>query len=492
MNEHGARHFRTALLVRHVVIVLALLALLLVLLSPRGGIGGEIIISSDQDASTVPSDEPDGAPIPPCTAPAALDNPAAPQRPPTGGEDQVDPLVTQRAELIRLYEPQRQEEEEILRSRVQILDRESAVSWSAGFLSAKPLNCPVRDQGAWIEAILWAIERNNLPICKELLGLVTSIVSIESGFHVDPPCLDRSRGESMVSMLDRAERQFLDQMGSIMLVPPVPQLYATYRERYRPKLLTCMTEGQVEIVARQISEDLKKDASMLPDMVKKVLDSELDRLKHVVRTKGSMQLNFARASRVMRDRGEQLSDEQLTKYMYSMRGGVDVGVASLKPMFVQYGAHLAQPDNLSWLFLVGMDYHYGPFSSRNMMEQIRIRDLSHRQIALDGDLLRYDAMARPVGVDSETLRTAASIFPHVPKSEIFKAFLLEKEPHYVYTEIYQAIAKAHRERFGETPFAVVGDLWVDRNAQIKHGLTWRTKSYLKKLDRYLNSIPWDQ
>lgn len=492
MKQGGACHFGIGLLVWHVVIVLASVALLLGLFSPRGGIGREIVISPDQDASTVPSDEPDGVPTPPTTAPGTLDYPAGPQRPPTGEEEQVDSLVTQRAELIRVYEPQRQEEEEILRSKVQILDRESAVSWMAGFLSAKPLNCPVRDQAAWIEAILWAIERNDLPICKELLGLVASIISIESGFHVDPPCLDRSRGESMASMLDRAERQFLDQMGSIMSVPPVPQLYATYRERYRPKLLTCMTEGQVEVVASQISDDLKKDASMLPDMVKNIIDTQLDRLKHVVRTKGSMQLNFARASRVMRDRGEQLSDDQLTKYMYSMRGGVDVGVASLKPMFVQYGAHLAQPDNLSWLFLVGMDYHYGPFSSRNMMEQIRIRDLSNRQIALDGDLLRYDAMARPVSKDSETLRTAASIFPQVPKPEIFKAFLLEKEPHYVYTEIYQAIAKAHRERFGETPFAVVGDLWVDKNAQIKHGFTWRTKSYLKKLDRYLNSIPWDQ
>lgn len=492
MNDGGSLYFGIILLVRRVAAALALVALFLVLLSPRGATGGQIIISSDQDASTVPSDEPEGGPTPRSTGPTTLDRPAGPESPPTGAEDQVDPLVTQREELIRMYEPQRQEEEEILRSRVQVLDRGNAELWMAGFLSAKPLNCPVRDQGAWIEAILWAIERNNLPICKELLGLVASIISIESGFHVDPPCLDGSRGESMGSMLDRAERQFLDQMGPIMSVPPVPQLYATYRERYRPKLLTCITEGQVEIVARQISEDVKKDASMLPDMVKNVVDSELDRLKHVVRTKGSMQLNFARARRVMRDRCEQVSDDQLTKYMYSMRGGVDVGVASLKPMFVQYGAHLAQPDNLSWLFLVGMDYHYGPFSSRNMMEQIRIRDLSNRQIALDGDLLRYDTMARPVSRDSETLRTAASIFPQVPKPEIFKAFLLEKEPHYVYTEIYQAIAKAHQERFGETPFAVVGDLWVGRNAQIKHGFTWRTKSYLKKLDRYLNSIPWDR
>ena len=161
-------------------------------------------------------------------------------------------------------------------------------------------------------------------------------------------------------------------------------------------------------------------------------------------------------------------------------------------MFVQYAAYYASRGDLSWLFFVGMDYHYGPFSSRNMMEQIRIRDLAGQKIALDGDFLHYDEKARPQERDSETLMTLRTVFPSTPRDNIFGAFLLEKDPHYVYTDLHKSIVAAHQERFGDTPFAVIGDLWMGENAKVKHGATWKTRAYLNKLDRYLNSIPWDQ
>ncbi len=465
-----------------------ILCLLLVLcLHERGW--GEIRVIPDAD---VPAEE-HGSSEARASSPEQSDRNASPASLGAAQEKDAtnDPLTAERQELLRIYEPKRKEEEELMMSKIEILDRRAAAMWMSGFLSAKPLNCPLGERAGWIEVILQAVERNDLPICKEILGLVATIISIESGFHADPPCVDPAGGQDMASAIDRAEKQFLAQMGPIMSIPPVPQLYDRYREKYLPSLLACVTEGQVETLARQISEDLKRDSTKLPDFVRKIVDRELDRLRHVVRTKGSMQLNFPRARRVMRDRGERFSDEELCSYIYSKLGGVDVGVAALKPMFVQYAAKFAQPGDLSWLFLVGMDYHYGPFSSRNMMEQIRIRDLANKKIALDGDFLHYDTQACPVTKDSETLLATVSLFPEVPKREIFKAFLLEKEPHYIYTDLHVAIADAHRDRFGETPFAVVGDVRVGENAKIKHGFTWRTKSYLKKLDRYLNSIPWD-
>jgi len=42
------------------------------------------------------------------------------------------------------------------------------------------------------------------------------------------------------------------------------------------------------------------------------------------------------------------------------------------------------------------------------------------------------------------------------------------------------------------PFAVIGELKMGENAEIKHGVTWSTNAYLKKLDSYLNSVPWDE
>jgi hypothetical protein len=140
---------------------------------------------------------------------------------------------------------------------------------------------------------------------------------------------------------------------------------------------------------------------------------------------------------------------------------------------------------------VGMDYHYGPFSSRNMMEQVRIKDLSGKKIPIDGDLLQYDDCARPSTDGSLTLSAASKALPDMPEDKILEAFLMEKDPHYIYTEVHKQLTKAHQEKFGETPFAVVGELRMGNQAQLKHGLLWKTRVYLNKLDRYLNAMPWD-
>ncbi len=58
---------------------------------------------------------------------------------------------------------------------------------------------------------------------------------------------------------------------------------------------------------------------------------------------------------------EEFTEKELTEYMYTMKGGVDVGVASLKPVFVQYAARYAKKDDLSWLFFVEWTTITGPF-----------------------------------------------------------------------------------------------------------------------------------
>ncbi|MDQ7782687.1 MAG: DUF1615 family protein [Desulfomonilaceae bacterium] len=407
------------------------------------------------------------------------------------GDREAGPLVKRRDELLSTYDAACREETDLMLRGVRVIDRDEAVRWLQRFISSPPFNCPVNTRAAWIDAVISAVERNSLPICKEILALLVSLVSIESGFNENPPAIDRSRGEDMTSVLERAEKELFDKMGKVMSVPPVPQVYRAYREKYYPRIAACETERDVEDVARSIVEDLKSDAQSFPDFLKKIIFKELDKVKNVVRTKGSMQLNFPLACYVMEQRGETYTREELTEYMYTIPGGVDVGTAALKPMFVQYAARYASPGDLSWLFLVGMDYHYGPFSSRNMMEQIRFRDLSGVKIPIDGDFLHYDENGEPLDKDSQTLQAVTAIFPSAPREAILDAFLLEKFPHYIYTDFHKAVSKAHLDRFGETPFAVIGDLWMGEDAQIKHGVMWKTRSYLRKLDRLLNSVPWD-
>ncbi len=400
-------------------------------------------------------------------------------------------LFSNRNEDLKRLEPAVREEERLMLQAVQILDRDSAHYWASTFISEKPFHCPLKHQREWVDAIISGAERNHLPICKEIIILSASLIAMESGFRVDPLAVDPSRGEDISALLQRAELEFQQKYGTYLAIPPVNLLYEGYKQKYLPRLLECKTEGQVEKIARSIAAELKSDSKHLPNAAKTIIDRELDKLINVVKTKGSMQLNFPRAKAVMKERGEEFTDDELTDYMYTLYGGVDVGIAALKPMFVQYAARYASPGSLSWLFFVGMDYHYGPFSSRNMMEQVRIRDLSGKKLPIDGDFLRYTDKTDPDISDSLTLLAAAGALPDIPKDLIIRSFLLEKQPEYIYTDVHREIAGKHRRLYGETPFAVIGELRMGSNAVVKHGVTWKTRSYLNKLDKYLNSAPWD-
>lgn len=388
-------------------------------------------------------------------------------------------------------DPRLRGEEHRAEQVLSLLDPDRARAWLASFITAPPMNCKVYRREEWVDAIVTAVQRNDIPLCKEILGLTACIIAIESGFREDPPAVDTASGKSMRALLDRAEHELHRKAGSLLSIPPLPELYQSYRNRYYPMLLACKTERQIERVADQLARELTADSEQLPDFMRKIVHRGIDRLSGVVSTKGSMQLSFHRARTALRDRGESITDEELVEYMYSLEGGVDVGVAALRPMFIQYAARYSEPASLTWLFFVGMDYHYGPFSSRNMMEQIRIRDLSGVSIPLDGDLLMYDEHGAPLDFDSQTLQAAMKVLPGVPRDRIFEAFKHEKGRLYIYTDVHRAIAVKHQKRFGKTPFAVIGDLWMGKEAAIKHGALWKTRTYLNKLDRFLNSLPWD-
>ncbi len=398
--------------------------------------------------------------------------------------------IRQKGMEIRRTTRSLEEEAQLTQQVIESLDRGSAAQWLASFISSKPWNCPIKQRNEWIEAIISGVERNELPVCKEILGLVASIISIESSFHADP-LVAMPRPAGIESLLNRAESKLFEKFGRMMIIPPVPKYYAEYKKKYWSQLLACRTESNVEILARQLADDLKKDCDSFPAPVKNAVNQNIGKLGNVIRSKGSMQVKLLRARAAMKNRGEEFTDQELTEYMYTLNGGVDVGVAVLKPMFLQYAAYCGERGELSWLFFVGMDFHYGPFASRNMMEQIRIRDLSRQNIVLDGSFLNHDEEGKPETQDSETLTAASKAFPFIDRKKLVSAFLLERDPNYTYSEVHRYIVNAHKEMFGETPFAVIGELRMGETAEVKFGGRWTTNLYLNKLDNYLNLIPWD-
>ena len=55
--------------------------------------------------------------------------------------------------------------------------------------------------------MLFAVRENDIPLCKEILGITACLIAIESGFHADPLAVDPSGGETMADLLRRAERE---------------------------------------------------------------------------------------------------------------------------------------------------------------------------------------------------------------------------------------------------------------------------------------------
>jgi hypothetical protein len=412
---------------------------------------------------------------------------------PDSGEFQKNhQFFTRDQESYRFINSSLEEEEDLMLQVVRKLNTGAAAQWLSQFISGKPWNCPLRSQAEWIEAIISATQRNQLPLCKEILGLVASLISIESGFHANPLVVDPSGHGSVEDMLQRAENKLYQKYGTFLSLPVVSRLYGEYKQRYFPELAQCRTHWEIELIAKRLSDELKRDAARLPNAVGDIINREIDKLTNVIRSKGSMQLKFSTVRQVMKERGEEFTDQELLEYVYTVDGGVDVGVAALKPVFVHYAAWCAQDTNLSWLFLVGMDYNYGFFSSRNMMEQLRIRDLSGQNISIDGDMLRHDEKRNLNLQDSQTFLAAQEALPKVPQDQILNAFLLEKRQDYVYTDIHRLILESHQQRFGESPFAVIGQRTSGERAEIKYGTTLTTDTYLRKLERHLGSIPWDK
>ena len=51
------------------------------------------------------------------------------------------------------------QEEETATAAVRLMDRQTAINWLAGFISLKPLSCPLKSREEWIDGILYAVEK---------------------------------------------------------------------------------------------------------------------------------------------------------------------------------------------------------------------------------------------------------------------------------------------------------------------------------------------
>jgi hypothetical protein len=171
-----------------------------------------------------------------------------------------------------------------------------------------------------------------------------------------------------------------------------------------------------------------------------------------VTTAGSMQVKISYAREL--DEFKSMSDDQLREYLYTRMGGIRVGSARL----INYPASY---DDLVYRFA---DFNVGMYAARNAAFQSLLKDLTGRNLALDGDLLAYDEDGEPKALETETLKALLAFGEKHELSAwtIRRDVKKEKSEDFESTESWAKVREVWEARKGrKPPYARVPDVELE-------------------------------
>ncbi|GAA5175942.1 DUF1615 domain-containing protein [Niveibacterium umoris] len=258
-----------------------------------------------------------------------------------------------------------------------------------------------QDRQGWAEDIFRAFAALQLPPTREHFCAAISVIEQESSFVADPP----------VPGLGRIVRSELYKKAAGYLVPTVVvDLALLKRSRngltYGQRIDALRTEREMNALFNEMVAELPEFAKALGN-------------KNPIRTGGPMQVSVAFAEEHLSThtfpypRHGAVRDEVFTR-----RGGVYFGIAIL----------LDYPANYPSMLYRFADFNAGRYAARDAAFQAAVARLSGRQLALDGDLLRYED-GKPLKAESNTEAALRSIAPRLGLSaaDIRRDLLLEKQ-----------------------------------------------------------------
>ena len=226
------------------------------------------------------------------------------------------------------------------------------------------LPAATRDREGWAADIENALTVQDIPGTDQNLCAILAVTEQESTFQVDP----------RVPGLGKIARQEIDRRaGSVhvpgFLVDAALSIPSTTGKSYGQRLASAESE-------KQLSEIFDDFSGMVP------LGRQLFGTFNPVRTAGPMQVSIAFAEQ--RRAGYPYTvDSSIRREVFTRRGGMYFGIAHL----LGYPARYDRP-----LYRFA-DFNAGWYASRNAAFQGAVNRLSGSQLALDGDLVRYDSSA---------------------------------------------------------------------------------------------------
>jgi hypothetical protein len=307
---------------------------------------------------------------------------------------------------------------------------------------AQLLPSKVQDKDGWARDLVAALDTNRISIDVEHLCGVIAVTDQESGFQANPVV------QNLPKIARRAleeKAQALGPLGPTVLKELLEVQAPGAKKSFDARIETLRTEADLDRLYRDLLAEHKRRHPILyagADLGASLFDTRDFAERNPVTTAGSMQVSVRFAeehARKLRRDPALVRDE-----LYTRGGGLLYGTARLWLYDADYELALYR----------FADFNAGFYASRNAAFQEQLASLTGTKLALDGDLLAYDALGE---VKSDATRTMAAIdtfreefAPALSSSQVRRDARLEKTADFEKTKTWAAVRRAYAEHRRKT------------------------------------------
>ena len=318
-----------------------------------------------------------------------------------------------------------------------------------------------KDAPGWAADIADALEGNSIRASRSNVCSVMAVIGQESTFTANPE----------VAGLGRiAEQQIKAKLAALPVLPGAAALGVeiflatkpTPERSYLAMIRAAKTERDLDLVYRNLTFFLFRAYATTRLLNAAAVAHRIDAANPVA-TLGSMQVSAAfTIAEVEKAKNRRLGLGAIWKLrdeLYTRKGGVAYGTRMLLGYRADYPSRL----------FVFADYNAGRYASRNAAFQHMVAALSGTELALDGDLMLYDAgNPRPEASATETALRGLKLMD----DQSLRADLLrEKDFAFGDTDTYTRVAAAYARTTGQQPpYAMLPQINL-KSPKIRHHMT---------------------
>lgn len=291
----------------------------------------------------------------------------------------------------------------------------------------------------WAQAILGALKQVRRTPDRSSVCAVVAVIAQESNFQANPvvPVL----AKVVKTRLADYEKKY-GRAGKALIQSLLSGRALEDNRTFRERLEIVKTERDLDLTFRDMLAYYRlmhPIAFGAANVVEHLWDGRGLQELNPIATAGPMQVNVAFAEQWASN--HDTADKNVRDNLYTITGGVLYGTARLFD-------HEAAYSEMIYRFA---DYNAGVYASRNAAFQAQLGRLLGQSLALDGDLLRYDADGEISGDESQSFTALKAFAEKYDKDlsnwRIKQDVAHEKEKSFEDTDTYKSVKSSFSKKF---------------------------------------------